>query len=116
MREPYQEPSRRWIRGYLQYHGYYRNYSPTLTCRILREHIHAYFSGLTSTESLRQLSDELLFVALQKEKAEISPLLFAALTCASDPPSTRQRRVVWYRKLKKYEEKLNTKDFSGIIF
>lgn len=73
-----------------------------------------YFSGFMSVESFQHVADELLYESFQ-EDVVLSPLLFAALKCASDPPSTPKKLALWHRKLKRYGEKLNMKDFSGII-
>ncbi len=83
-----------------------RSCSPALISQILLPHIHTYFSGLTSRESLQHLVDELLYASFQKKDETISSLLFATLTCAADPPSTHEKLMVWHRKLRKHLQHL----------
>lgn len=70
-------------------------------------HILDNFSGPMSIESFQHLADELLYKSFQKEIL-LSPLLFSALKCASDPPSTPRKLALWHRKLQGYLEQLFT--------
>ncbi len=63
-----------------------------------------------SIESFQRLADELLYASFQKKDEKISPLLFATLQCATDPPSTPQKLIAWHRKLKTYLEQLKGYD------
>lgn len=58
-------------------------------------------------DSFRHVADELLYQSFQKD-LQLSPFLFSALKCASDPPSTPKELTLWHQKLTGYLEKLKS--------